>query len=130
MGATNYTFDPSAEDPDFLDFTNYGVIVTVGACTDTSNCVFYGFFSLDENDPKEILSVYPNPSNGIFSIDLPGDAKEVQIVSLSGQLVDQFLPNGESKMEIDLSGLDGFYMVQVYTKSTVLQSKICVQKGE
>lgn len=130
VGATNYTFDPGTEDPDFLDFTNYGVIVTVGACKDTSNCELYGFFSLDENDPKEILSVYPNPSNGIFSIDLPDDAKEVQIVSLSGLLVDQFLPNGESKMKIDLSGLDGFYMVHVYTKSTVLQSKICVQKGE
>ena len=128
VGATNITFDPPSEDPNYAGATGgyYAVISTQGNCVDTSECYVFGTGSTNELTSLK-LEIYPNPSKGTFFIELPIGAEEVQILSLNGQLIKRFIPNGASNMQIELLGLSGLYLVRVKTQSAVISSKISIQ---
>lgn len=52
----------------------YAVIVTQGICTDTSDCIPFNMAGLSESKEQNIpFSVYPNPSKGIYNIELSND---------------------------------------------------------
>lgn len=59
-GATSATFTPTVNG-------SYAVIVSSGSCADTSNCVTISGLGID-NNKLELISVKPNPSNGLFTI--------------------------------------------------------------
>ena len=84
-----------------------------------------GFSELNQNE----LSIYPNPSNGVFFVDLPFGAEEVQVLSLNGQLIERFIPIGESTMQIKLPQLNGFYLLRVKTNTAILTEKISIRNN-
>lgn len=60
-GATNQTYTPTVNG-------SYAVIVTVANCSsDTSSCVTISGLGV-ENNKLDLISVKPNPSNGLFTI--------------------------------------------------------------
>mgnify|MGYP006159610311 CR=1 FL=1 len=81
------------------------------------------------NEPGEqsLLGVYPNPSNGSFTISLPSDLKahDLRIYDLSGGIVQQMQVSSTS---LPVNGLaSGMYILQVQTADGVLTQKLVVE---
>ncbi|MBN4072466.1 T9SS type A sorting domain-containing protein [Crocinitomix catalasitica] len=80
VGATSQVYTATANG-------DYAVIITNGGCTDTSTCYTVTGVSVIENDFGNELLVYPNPTDGNFSIDLGENYQTVSITmtDLSGK---------------------------------------------
>lgn len=111
-GETNQTFVVSMAG-------QYAVIITVGACSDTSACINLNTASVEIED-KKILSLYPNPSNYDISIyGLGQERSSAQILNVSGETV---LSKGLSASDnrLDISTLPtGLYFVQIETEKGI-----------
>jgi hypothetical protein len=76
------------------------------------------------------LKVYPNPTSGMFVVELPTEVKGGQavILDMQGKVVTQktFLP--DSKLTFDLGGVaKGVYLIQVQNGENIYRSRISVQ---
>ncbi len=80
---------------------------------------------LIETDGSEI-SVYPNPSNGQFRININTDA-HVEVYNSSGTLLERrFLTNGENRIDVSVLPI-GIYLMRVLTGSKILSTKIIIK---
>ena len=61
---------------------NYAVQLTENGCIDTSDCILINTIGIIENNFESRVSLYPNPTNGLFSIDL-GEIFDVAIISIN-----------------------------------------------
>ncbi|OFY86209.1 MAG: hypothetical protein A3F72_07080 [Bacteroidetes bacterium RIFCSPLOWO2_12_FULL_35_15] len=76
--------------------------------------------------------IYPNPGNGIFSLDvrkLSDQKLEVTIQNCWGQIVDKRMNNPNSVLKLDLSAQQkGFYFVEIKTQDErIYREKIILQ---
>ena len=67
----------------------YAVIVTNNCCSETSACYTVTGVGIIENDFGNDLILYPNPTDGNFSIDLGEDPNNVTITitDLNGKII-------------------------------------------
>ena len=79
--------------------------------------VFSGSVGLDE-DNVNLLSVYPNPNHGQFSINLPEEDCQIEVFNSLGQQV--YNQQAQGMTTIHLEGLnDGVYFVTVKSEKSV-----------
>lgn len=131
-GATSVTFDPPTQDPNYTGVNDYyAVISTKGNCVDTSGCfnVNGEILSIDEVDLASFVSVFPNPSNGVVSLESSLKLESVEIRSLTGELVEVVTLVGMNEVQLDLSGKNGVYLVIINTELGRLVKKILVQNA-
>ena len=84
--------------------------------------------SLEEvgNTETNLLSIYPNPNTGTFTIRAT-TAGNYSIINESGQLIEAFKLNDSNNYRIDITGLAaGFYIVQGESQNGKLRQKIVV----
>ncbi len=80
----------------------------------------------NKTSTKEILNtIYPNPSNGNFTIKLDNPNSTIEIFNLSGQLLKSFSSNGSKEMNTDSKLNPGRYIVKI-TGSTGNTSSIII----
>ena len=120
VGETNQTYTP-------INNGNYAVIVTVGACSDTSNCLNVNTVNIHEDGNHQIGIIYPNPTNGLFTIGITSNS-QVTIINTLGEIVfNQVLYSG--KQNIDLQNqADGVYFVKVVSEGKQKVSKLLKQQ--
>jgi len=94
-----------------------------------------GLSSNNGETPSSEIKVYPNPTSGLFSLQLDGlesGKANVKIVSLNGQTVKQrdVLLTGKSQTVLfDISAeAAGVYLIKVTSKEGVTTQKIILQK--
>lgn len=109
QGATSATFTATANG-------SYAVVVTKNNCSDTSACFSVTGVGIDEVAGLKV-SVYPNPSNGIFTIEMPTYTLEkivlVQAKNLLGQVV---FNTTQAVSTVDLSTYpNGHYILTIKT---------------
>lgn len=87
---------------------------------------------IDENGISNAVSVYPNPTKGIFNISsaLPAQVLELEITNILGETVFQ-ATSQVNNTEVDL-GLqpDGVYFVRVISQNGSATKKIVLNKAE
>lgn len=116
---------------------NYQVLVSnVSTCSDYSDGFTVGAngggIGLDEN-ALSTLDVYPNPSNGIITVDLNDYRKErltMRVYSIAGQMVFESSENtaGTGQVRLDLTGLPkAAYMLQISSKHGQAVRQIIIQ---
>lgn len=127
-GATNMNFDPTIEDPAYVDgaTSEYAVWITQSGCSQITFCRSFSTASINGLPAAEKLAIYPNPSDGTFFVELPEGAEEIEVLSLNGELIERFYPTTLEKMQLDLPYLNGMYLVRVKTQSTIISSKISI----
>ena len=79
---------------------------------------------------KPQIDVYPNPSNGVFTVDY-SQATKIKVVNLMGQDVFEVITNQntEGTENIDLSALqNGMYIVMVYNGTAISNFKLYLNK--
>jgi hypothetical protein len=116
---------------------NYQVMVSnVNSCTDHSDAYVVGSanggIGLDEN-ALGALEVYPNPTEGLITVDLLDFRKEqltLSVFTITGQLVYERsqTTDGNGQLTLDLSALpDAAYMLQISSEKGRAVRQIIIQ---
>lgn len=79
---------------------------------------------VDENTFPEEIHCYPNPTNGLITIEAH-HMQQVMIYDMSGALKKQLFSSGSSLLQIDISDLPkGSYLFRITTKDGIYVRKI------
>jgi hypothetical protein len=105
---------------------SYAVFVTKNGCKDTSVCNNVTITGIeDESSTQSGFNIYPNPSNGDFTIEQSENAT-IQILNNAGQTVIQ-IPSTEKSYKV--SGLsEGMYFVRIQGNGKTVTKKVLVTK--
>jgi hypothetical protein len=128
-GATSQTYAPTATG-------HYTAVVTVDGCaSDPSNDIYIVMTGIDGNGQTGSLSVYPNPSNGMFTLNI--FTKELQVLDMTVtnslgvavlELKDIRVQGSVTKM-IDLQNApNGVYSILLSNSNTHILKKIVINK--
>lgn len=130
-GAINVTFDPPTEDPNYTGVNDsYAVISTKGNCVDTSECyIFNSSVSVNEIDLNSYVSIYPNPSNGVVSIESLVNIDLIEIVAITGEVIQVVKPSSSGIVQVEIASGNGFYLVVLHTSAGLLTKKILVHNN-
>ncbi len=72
---------------------------------------------------KSGFSVYPNPSHGLLHVRLPGGARHIRLLTLTGQVVEEHTAVSGDPFSMDLSQYSrGIYLLQVSDREGFLRS--------
>jgi hypothetical protein len=113
-GETGQSFTPTNNG-------NYAVELTENGCVDTSVCVAFTKVGVLENSFGNNIQVFPNPTNGTFSIDLGNvlENTQVSITDISGRLI--YTKNISQSKVIDLSIEEpaGIYIISIQSDNKI-----------
>lgn len=100
----------------------YAVVITVGNCSDTSDCVTISTVSLDEQADEMNLSLFPNPATSTLTIENEGvKIKTISILDVTGKTVETI---SENTSIINVSNLNkGIYFLQIHTNKGLISKK-------
>jgi photosystem II stability/assembly factor-like uncharacterized protein len=125
-------FDMSQGLPPAISITSLGTDGTYIFAGVQGNGVWKRLLS-DITGVKEIynvnndLIIYPNPSNGIFTVAQSTQINSVEVVNMLGETVYSSKGNAENKKEINLSGLpQGIYFIKVNNENQSQVKKIVI----
>lgn len=87
-----YSIIPNATSQTYTAAANgsFAAIVTQNGCTDTSNCVTVTGVGFNEQTIDQTMHVYPNPTNGIFTIqtqDSFNGPSFIRVFNVTGQVI-------------------------------------------
>ena len=91
------------------------------------------FLDLPEPVYEDAVAVYPNPSKGIFNLDMSfskGQTVAVTVYDMTGRLIMNKICNNvhAENNRIDLSGYpDGIYFMNVYVKDKIISRRLVKQ---
>ena len=120
LGEVNQFYTP-------LVLGNYAVEVTTNGCVDTSDCINVVSLSIIDFNRDRRGQVYPNPNNGIFTVDSDLALENIKVYDLFGQLVFSKKTNNKVTL-VDLSNLaNGVYFLQADNYEANLSVKIIKQ---
>jgi hypothetical protein len=107
-GETNQSFTPTSNG-------NYAVEVTTTNCLDTSICVAVTTLDLEELDFLKSFSVYPNPTEGKFTIEFNDSQKSIaiRILSILGEEVQNKRFQNTNNIQLELNQPNGVYILEV-----------------
>jgi len=110
----------------------YTVVVTNSdGCEATSAPYNFVLTAIANAATKNELSLYPNPSNGLFTIDLGEINKKVSITvyNVVGKIISQHEYFNTNKPLIDISSqANGSYFVTIKTDNQTITKKVIVNK--
>lgn len=83
---------------------------------------------LKNTNPILATNVYPNPNNGLFSIDLPPGASELVITDINGRMVKQLHPGKVNTLDVDMTGQPkGVYLLRITSAKETIQGRVILQ---
>ncbi len=84
---------------------------------------------MNEEDPASLIHIYPNPSVGIFNLELRTTAHTLQAFNAMGQLILSKQSLSQGNVQIDLSAQSkGIYFLQIETEKGVVTRKLLLEK--
>lgn len=105
---------------------DYAVEITKNGCKDTTDCVSVVVVGIDENNPLNELSVFPNPSTGrvTISTNRVSDKIELEVRDMSGQLILEDRINNQNRYTLDLEHPAGVYFITLRLGEQIRQIKL------
>lgn len=118
-GATSRTFTPEKNG-------TYAAIIEWEQCKDTSSCYAISSLGWNRFTQNVPLLIYPNPGNGLFHIQLPGDSKldNWMVTDVNGKVIASMQQGPSEKGLIQLNAAPGIYYLKVYSGNSVYSSII------
>ncbi|SFT87529.1 Por secretion system C-terminal sorting domain-containing protein [Lishizhenia tianjinensis] len=97
---------------------NYGVIVTLNGCVDTSDCIAITTVGVEKVELAEAFTVYPNPTQGTFNVqfDKVQDHIDFRIFNLAGELIQVAEMDFSNQMTMNIDLPKGVYLLEVTDK--------------
>lgn len=106
----------------------YAVVVSIGDCSDTSDCIEISGLGLDQLNQKD-WTIYPNPNDGSFTVSWPQmlNPQAILIHDLAGKLVyTSELKASSEQTDIDLNLAKGVYQVSILSNKQVLRKQLVI----
>jgi hypothetical protein len=135
-GETTQTITINAEEYEYGTYTFYVDVTSVDGCesSDEINIEIKDCTSIDENEQTVKLAVFPNPNNGVFSLQLNTlntQTVTIRVTDLTGKTVyrsEEIRINGSYNQQIDLSNLSGgVYNIFVIGDKGVAEKKVVIR---
>jgi hypothetical protein len=118
-GQTAQTFTPSVNG-------SYKVIVTIGACSNTSSCVVVSSVGIEEQAGIAGLQLYPNPGTGLYTLVVTEQA-DVIVSNVIGEIVlKQSIGRGDNVLNLEKYP-NGIYSVSVIANGRSSTLKVVKQ---
>jgi len=94
---------------------DYAVIISNNGCTNTSACYTISGVGIMESDFENELLLYPNPTNGNFSIDLGENYKTTTVIitDLRGKIVQSKTYGNSQFLNLKLQEPAGVYLLKI-----------------
>jgi len=94
---------------------NYAVEITENSCVDTSACFAISNVGMVENSFGIELLIYPNPTEGHFSIDLGANYESVSITmtDINGKLIQSTTYNESQLLNLNVEEPTGVYLLKI-----------------
>jgi hypothetical protein len=107
-GETNQSFTATVNG-------SYAVKVTQNGCTDTSVCEIVNNVGIFENDFGNSLLIYPNPTNGVITIDFGSTYNNVVVIVRNelGQEESRLIIGQTIKSQFTIPGEVGIYFIEI-----------------
>jgi len=99
---------------------NYAVELTENGCVDTTDCVTITTVGIVENTFDTELLVYPNPTNGKFSIDLGKvyNKTQITIMDLTGKLIESKIESQTQVLNLSIEQEPkGIYIITIQAEN-------------
>jgi hypothetical protein len=124
---TNNTIIPNAVNQDYTATAlgNYKVIITLNGCVDSSACENISVLGINGISPNNQLKLYPNPSNGNFTIEAL-QAGQYSIINELGQLVKSITLTNANFVQIEQLNPGIYFIIGVDKNNTTTRQKIIV----
>ncbi|MGB3948053.1 MAG: T9SS type A sorting domain-containing protein, partial [Bacteroidia bacterium] len=112
---------------------NYTVVVTNGACTDTSAAYTYSAASIDMIEAINMVSIFPNPANNKITVVMLGSTStNTTYVAIKNQLgqtaKETTISTSNNQTSIDISELPkGVYFVTLKNEHSILNKSFIKQ---
>jgi chitinase len=107
---------------------NWDAVGSCGSAYEFANnytSIFGSATAISNVETDEAISIYPNPTNGQFSISLLTDAAEITITNMLGQEVFKtFVTGNITDLKLDYAGV---YNITIATKQGITTRKIIVK---
>ena len=94
---------------------DYAVVINENGCADTSICSNVTIVGVDENGFGNNLVLYPNPTDGNFSIHLEGNrgATTITITDLAGKTISSETYGELQFLNLNIEEPAGIYLFEV-----------------
>jgi hypothetical protein len=98
---------------------SYAVKVSQNGCTDTSACYSVTTVGILENTFGHDITVYPNPTYGIVTIDLGENLSEfiVSLNNVNGKLISQSTYKNTKMFDLNLNVQSGIYLLTINSEN-------------
>jgi PKD repeat protein len=116
-----------------LGTKNYSVLVSDSnncSASDTIRITFSQLTNIRENEFRDALTIYPNPTNGIIHITTPCSKADyiLLITPLGRQVFEKIISPGETNISLDLTGFpEGIYFFEIAGKEKQYFEKIIIR---
>ncbi|WP_348824473.1 T9SS type A sorting domain-containing protein [Flavobacterium aestuarii] len=121
VGSNSEIFTPTQID-------DYKVVITLGGCTVTSDCITVSTLGTTDFETTSTLSIYPNPSQGTVYIETETSG-EYQVINQLGQIVKTFKIKADVINTIDLQNLnDSMYFIKEVNHAKSKSHKLLIKK--
>ncbi len=119
-GATSQEFEAESTG-------TYSVILSNDVCIDTTICYEAVLTGISEISQANKIKIYPNPSNGMFSI-YGDNIQHIEILGFDGKAIKEIEVTNEKVISIDLSTYaKGIYLIVTHTQTEKIIEKIIVE---
>jgi photosystem II stability/assembly factor-like uncharacterized protein len=106
---------------------NYKVIITLNGCVDSSACQNISVLGINDIANNNQLAIYPNPSNGSFTVKgLEGGA--YNIVNELGQVLETFTLTSNTSVKIENLNAGIYFLLGADQNNQQIKQKIVVAK--
>jgi hypothetical protein len=104
----------------------YAIKVTTDDCTDTSSCYSIITLSVIENNFENNILFYPNPSSGIFTVDMGDTYTEVELIITDniGRVIDKSIQKQCRLLFLEINELGGVYFLKLKTENKIAIIKL------
>ncbi len=109
-GATEKSYSPTSN-------SNYAVQISQNGCIDTSSCYTLSENTLVESNFKNLINIYPNPTNGNLNIDLNKNYNKITIrlKSVTGQILSVKNYYNIKELSLFIDENPGIYVLEIYS---------------
>jgi hypothetical protein len=98
---------------EFTQSGSYAVEVTLNGCSETSNCENVTYLNINQEDVQNAFSIYPNPTNGVFTINSNMQIQKIEILNTLGQVVLVKEGNNQQRVDVSIDDTPGVYFIKL-----------------
>jgi Secretion system C-terminal sorting domain/FG-GAP repeat len=95
---------------------SYAVELTEFGCVDTSDCVIVTFTGINDGSLADKFSIYPNPTDGKFSIEFSSiqESISVRLLTVLGQELQSEVYHNTQSIQVEIEQADGIYILELF----------------